>query len=162
MSAIQIILIIIIIPITILNIRFITSGRRVKDAARSKYASVLRLLRQHEAELGGSGAYTAAKYVSDSGNNFLVCRCLSRDLGALICEDSFHMLSPLSASKCELEVCRDGNKGLKRISCIVYAPSLELPVAVSIAENAHRNKHMINVLLEIAQDFCDEINRPSL
>ena len=72
MTILQIVLIVIIIPITLLNIRFITTGRRKKEEAKAKYSRMLSILLINEESLGGAGSYTAAKYVADNGDNYLI------------------------------------------------------------------------------------------
>lgn len=156
MTILQIILIVIIVPITILNIRFITSGRRVKSDAKAKYSRMLYILSENEEALGGEGNYTAAKYVNDAGDNFLVCRSKVKNYGAIVTEKEFFPLSPLTSSSCTIDEYKKGDKW-EKIICCVSSPSLHSPLEIEIAANPH-GKRMGAILLDTAVDFRDEIN----
>lgn len=155
MTPLQIILIIIIIPITILNIRGITTGQRTKKVVQYKYRCLIAVLQNNEDKLGGSGAYTAAKYVSDAGNNFLVCKTEKGDKKAIVTEKSFYLFNDVENAKCELEIVKD--KKLRSIVCKITSSEWE-DIYIPLAENAHSFNWIIKKLIEIAEDFRDEFN----
>lgn len=156
MSLIQIILLIIVVPITLLNIRFIVKEQKEKQISQRKCRAAVSVLSMHEKELGGSGNYTAAKYVSDIGNNYFVCRSKVYDIGALVTESDFFLLEPLSSVGCEIVVEKEGMK-IKSIACNVSSPSLDNEIIVPLAENSHNYRGIGSMILEIAEDFKDEL-----
>ncbi len=159
MSPLQIVLLVIIIPVTILNVRFLTTGRKTKQVAQMKYRAVISNLQAHERELGGEGSYTVAKYVSDSGDNYLVCRSKGTDLGAVVTENGFFLFDPLSSAKCEVLVEKEGEKRIRSVVCSIASPSWTDRILVPLARNSHRVKGIGSFILRTAEDFKDEINR---
>ena len=160
MTLLQIILIIFIIPITILNIRFLTSGRKTKDITRRKYVHLLAILSDNEEKLGGASNYTAAKYVSDSGNNYLICKSKDKDIGALVTEENFFFFSSLSSVNCEIIIEKENDKKFKSITAIITSPEYIDSLNIVLAENAHRYKSSIgHFLLETAEDFKNELTK---
>lgn len=159
MSLLQIVLLVIIIPITILNIRFITTGRRTKQVAQMKYRAVVANLQSHEKELGGEGNYTAAKYVSDAGDNYLVCRSKNADLGAVVTESDFFLFNPLSDARCGVAVEKEGEKKIRSVVCRISSPAWGDEIVIPLARNPHGVKGVGSFILRTAEDFKDEVNR---
>ena len=157
MTVLQIILLIIIIPITLLNIRFITTGRRKKEEAKIKYSRMLSILLNNEECLGGSGNYTAAKYVADNGNNFLICRSKKDDIGAIVTETEFHLLSPLSSYYVVIETEEDETRLNNIVLCVKSKD--KATIKITIASSPHKKKYMGKYLMETALDAKDEIER---
>lgn len=157
MTILQIVLIVIIIPITLLNIRFITTGRRKKEEAKAKYSRMLSILLKNEESLGGAGSYTAAKYVADNGDNYLICRSKNENIGAIVTESEFHLLSPLSTYYAVIETEEDETRWNRIVLCVNSDDGA--PIRITIASSPHKKKYMGKYLMETAIDAKDEIER---
>ena len=156
MSLIQILLIIIIIPVTILNIRFLTKGRIVKQKTMQKYSLALSKLSENKKQLGGDGAFLATRYMSDSGNNYLLCKSNKIDAGALVTEKEFILIKPLSEALCNVQI-KENKKKVESVTCNIFIPNSTINIDINLAENPHNHNWIMKNIISDAYNIKREI-----
>lgn len=160
MSILQIILIILILPLTFMNIHYFTVGRKEKALAYKKKQDVINSLNSNKKLLDKYGTYTVSEYMSDIGDNYFLCKSKSSDIGAIVTESSFYVLNPLSSFSCDVKVIEEKRK-YKSIICEILSGS-EIKFVIPISVNSHYKKWLGKNLLAIALEIKDEINAVSV
>ena len=158
MDPMQVVLIGVIVAIIVLNIGFMATGKKKRKRETVKYASALALMVKNEKKLGGEGNYSFARFISEGGDNYLVCKSNINSSKAIISEKNFYFINDGSSALCDVIVNEENGK-VASVGCSVQAKALK-KFSVTFSSKAHSaNSEKAKMLISIAEDFKSEVLR---
>ena len=155
-SALQIILLIIIIPFTILNIRYLLVGRHEKKAQEERKARTYRVLKENIGKMGKADDIKIGHFVSDAGANFLVAINEKTGAKGVACEDDFFSFPDEKALSSSVIVSEKSSEKIERVVVRVsYGNEIyDFPIGTKM----HRKKFLGKFVLEVAEDFSKALS----
>lgn len=156
MDPMQIVLIGIIVAVIVLNIGFMATGKKKRKRETVKYASALALMVKNEKKLGGENNYSFVRFISEGGDNYLVCKSNINSSKAIISEKNFYFINDGSSAMCDVIVEEEKGKILS-IGCSVQAKALKKFSVVFTSKPHSANSEKAKMLIGIAEDFKAEI-----
>ena len=156
MDPMQIVLIGIIVAVIVLNIGFMATGKKKRKRETVKHASALALMVKNEKKLGGENNYSFARFISEGGDNYLVCKSNINSSKAIISEKNFYFINDGSSAMCDVIVQEEKGKILS-IGCSVQAKALKKFSVVFTSKPHGANSEKAKMLIGIAEDFQAEV-----
>ena len=155
MTPFQIILLVLLVPITIFNLLFLTSGRKKSKEGQMRYQRIMTELSYKAIdELGSSKSLEFFPFMSDSGKGCLLCFDRKKDIEALVTYDEVFKMKISDPKSCEVIKDVENGKTLKSIYCEVENPQTGESIVIPICEKPHRAKGYFGKFLQKdAEDF---------
>jgi len=159
MTVVQTVLLVLLVPITLLNFLFLTSGRKKNREGRMRYRMIMSELHGRAVDLlGKSDAMQLYPYMSDTEESCILCVDRKRDLIAVVTMDSLLKMKISEPRECEIVADIENDKILKSVACVVTYPPTGGSMTVHIGSRPHRLKgYLGRFLMKNARDFKSEI-----
>lgn len=159
MTPLQIVLLILLVPITLFNFLFLTSGRKKNKEGRMQYQRIMSELSEKAVrELGQSKTMVVFPYLSDSDVGCLLCIDRKKDLEAIVTDAVVLKMKISSPKSCEILSETDGVKMLGSLSCRVDYPETGESLEIPFGSKPHRiNGYIGRFLVRNAEEFKKRI-----
>lgn len=152
-------LIVLTLLIVVFNFGYMAKSKKNRKAETIKYASALSVLVKNEKKLGGEGSYLAARFRSEDGNNFIICKSTTNGSKAIVTEKTFHFIKDGDTASCDIIADEDSKGRIAAIRCRVSSNGAKV-VTVDLTDRAHgKNSPKTNMFMGIAKDFQREVLR---
>lgn len=157
MTVLQIVLIVIVIPLTVINIYNFRTARKNKADSERKYAMVLRNFNLYGHLLPADDKRIIRRFVSDQGNNYLVCIEKAGNRVFIIGEDLFKEIRRDPSLKA-VPVISEGSQGrILSVICRISSDETPEPFDIVLGEKPHKKRFLGKFVIETAQEMCDFI-----
>ena len=159
MTPVQIILLVLLVPITVFNFLFLTSGRKKSKEGQMRYQRIMTELSYKAVdELGSSKNLQFFPFMSDSGKGCLLCFDRKKDLEAIVTYDEVFKMKISTPKSCEIIKDVENDKTLKSIYCEVEDLQTGESIVIPICEKPHRAKGYFGKFLQKdAEDFKQKV-----